>query len=298
MRHLTAHLLGGPVHYVDHGGRGPVMLLIHGLGGSTLNWLDTAPGLAARNHVFAIDLVGFGVTPPAGRKADLETNLALVDAFLLEVAGEPAMLVGNSMGGLISLLEAARSPERVRGLVLVNPALPTPAGLRIDRLVLPLLAAFLLPRQSERYLRRRAARLGPERVVREVLELVDLPEEKMSRSSFEAHLQLTRDRSSMPWAERSFVEAARSLLAYLARPRLIRGVLGQVSAPALLIHGHNDRVIPMAAARAIHKVKPQWIFRDLQGVGHVPMLETPDEFVRVVEEWLDETFPDRRERAG
>src|SRR5438067_3596336 len=105
MRHQTAHLLGGPVHYVDHGGQGPALLMIHGLGGSTLNWLDVAPGLAARNRVLAIDLVGFGLTPPAGRRSDVPTNLRLVDAFLREVVGEPAVLVGNSMGGLLSMLE-------------------------------------------------------------------------------------------------------------------------------------------------------------------------------------------------
>jgi pimeloyl-ACP methyl ester carboxylesterase len=298
MRHLTAHLLGGPVHYVDYGGQGPTLLLIHGLGGSTLNWLDVAPRLAGRNRVFAIDLVGFGHTPAAARKSDLDTNRALIDAFLAEVVREPAILVGNSMGGLLCLLEAATAPDRVRALVLVNPALPKPLGLRLDRIGGAFIASFALPRVGERWLRRRAARLGPEGTVREVLAMVDLPESKMSPKTFEAHVDLVRQRASMPWAERSLVEAARSLLVFLARPKHLYGVVEEIRAPVLLIHGHKDRLVPMTAAHAMHKARPDWTFRDLKDIGHVPMLEVPDEFVTIVQTWLDEHLQEEREKAG
>src|SRR5205823_423349 len=219
MRQQTAQLLGGPVHFDDYGGQGPPMVLVHGLGGSTLNWLDAAPGLAARNRVFALDLIGFGHTPAAGRRADVDTNRALVDAFVREVSGAPAILVGNSMGGLLSMLEAAAAPDAVRALVLVNPALPTPAGVRLDRIAWGFAASFVVPRLGAHWLRKRAARLGAEGTVRQILELVGLPEAKMSRPTFEAHVQLVRERSEMPWAERALIEAARSLLIYLARPR-------------------------------------------------------------------------------
>ena len=298
MRHETAHLLGGPVHYVDHGGQGPALLLIHGLGGSTLNWLDVAPRLAARNRVFALDLVGFGQTPAAGRKSDLETNRALIDALLREVVREPAVLVGNSMGGLLAMLEAATAADRVRALVLVNPAVPKPLGLRVDRIAAAFVASFALPRIGERWLRRRASRLGPEGTVREVLALVDLPESKMSRSTFEAHVELVRQRASMPWAERALVEAARSLLTFLARPKRLYNLLESITAPVLLIHGHKDRLVPLVAAHAIHKARPDWTFKDLEEIGHVPMLEVPEEFVAIVQPWLDEHLQEAREKAG
>src|SRR5207247_1908767 len=116
--------LDGPVHYADFGGTGPTLVLVHGLGGSHVNWLAVAPVLARRARVLAVDLAGFGRTPLGERSADVHTNRVLLDRFLDAVAAGPAVLVGNSMGGLVALMEAALAPERVAGLVLVAPAQP------------------------------------------------------------------------------------------------------------------------------------------------------------------------------
>ena len=170
--------------------------------------------------------------------------------------------------------------------------------MRLDRIAGAFMASFFLPRMGERWLRKRATRLGPEGTVREVLAMVDLPESKMSRSTFEAHVRLVEQRASMPWAERSLVEAARSLLMFLARPKRLYRVAQEISAPVLLVHGHKDRLVPMVAAHAIHRVRPDWTFRDLEEIGHVPMLEVPDQFVAMVQEWVDEHLEEAQEKAG
>jgi pimeloyl-ACP methyl ester carboxylesterase len=59
-----------------------------------------------------------------------------------------------------------------------------------------------------------------------------------------------------------------------------------VKAPTLVIHGSRDDVIPVAAARELVRRRPDWTLRVLEGVGHVPMMETPNEFLNVVNEWL------------
>ena len=83
----------GPVHYVDHGGDGPPMVLVHGLGGSHLNWIAAAPGLAERHRVYAVDLAGFGLTPLIGRRAAVQANRRLLDGFLEQVSpNEPVVL--------------------------------------------------------------------------------------------------------------------------------------------------------------------------------------------------------------
>ena len=73
MRSRTVDL-GGPVHFADFGGSGPTMVLVHGLGGSHLNWLAVGPALAARARVLAPDLAGFGRTPLAASNPDRELD--------------------------------------------------------------------------------------------------------------------------------------------------------------------------------------------------------------------------------
>src|SRR5262245_17939171 len=96
--------LGGQVHYADFGGKqGRTFVLVHGLGGSHLNWCLLAGRLREHGQVLAVDLAGFGLTNPDGRATTVPANTALLHRFLTEVVGEPVVLVGNSMGGLIAI---------------------------------------------------------------------------------------------------------------------------------------------------------------------------------------------------
>jgi len=99
---------------------------VHGLGGSHLNWCQVGPRLAEGRRAVAVDLHGFGLTPGSRRQATVQANARLVDRFSREVTGTPVILVGNSMGGLICVLQAAANPDAVAGLVLIDPALPLP----------------------------------------------------------------------------------------------------------------------------------------------------------------------------
>src|SRR5689334_11534423 len=106
MKHSSVDL-GGPVHFADFGGEGPPLVLVHGLGGSHANWLAVAGRLSARFRVLAPDLVGFGRTPLAGRSTAVQANADLVGRFIDKVIGAPAIVVGNSMGGLCGALLAS-----------------------------------------------------------------------------------------------------------------------------------------------------------------------------------------------
>src|SRR3712207_5134720 len=160
--------LDGPVHHVDFGGRedGPIVVLVHGLGGSHMNWDLFAPLLTPHARVWAIDLPGFGRSEPGGRSASVRSNVAVLHRFLAEVVGEPVVLVGNSMGGMISLLAAGERPDSVTGLVLLNAAIPGPRR-AIDPLVAVTFALYAVPFLGERLLwwRRRSEerRVGKER---------------------------------------------------------------------------------------------------------------------------------------
>jgi len=121
MQSLTVDL-DGPYHYADHGGDGPPMVLLHGIGGSHLNWMSVAPTLAQSFHVYALDMIGFGFTPNGRRDSKLPTQARYVDRFIGEVAGAPAVVMGHSMGGLVAMLLAAQYPAVVERLVAVDPA--------------------------------------------------------------------------------------------------------------------------------------------------------------------------------
>jgi glycerol-3-phosphate dehydrogenase len=278
--------VGGPVHFADFGGSGSRLVLVHGLGGSHANWLAVAPRLAQRAQVIAPDLPGFGRTPPAGRSAHVAANRECLHRFLAAF-GQPVVLVGNSMGGLIAMMEAALHPENVAGLVLVAPAQPLAAGTRIDREILLAFAIYSIPWVGEWYLRRRAARLGPEGFVREVLRLLCVDPSRVPDDVRRAHVALTAERfTTMPAANQTFLQAARSLLGILRRRRLYDEMVARIVAPTLLIQGTQDRLVPLAASRALARKRPDWTFEIFDDVGHVPQLEAPTRFVAVVEAWL------------
>src|SRR5437879_6233086 len=210
--------LDGPVHYADFGGTGPTLVLVHGLGGSHVNWLAVAPVLARRARVLAVDLAGFGRTPLGERSADVHANRVLLDRFLGAVAGGPAVLVGNSMGGLVAMMEAALAPQRVAGLVLVAPAQPRSAEAGVDARVAALFTLYALPLLGGLFLGWRARLLGPAGVVRSTFALCCVDPSRIPPEVVAAHVALARERlERMPWANQAFLEAARSLIVLLAR---------------------------------------------------------------------------------
>jgi pimeloyl-ACP methyl ester carboxylesterase len=285
LRHRTVDL-DGPVHYIDFGGDGRPLLMVHGLGGSALNWMAVGPQLARTHHALAIDLAGFGQTPLFRRSAAVGANAQLVHAFIEKVVGEPVALMGNSMGGHIAILEAVDNPRWVDELILVDPAIPGAHIRRPEPALLGVAAALSIPGLAEILLDRRVRELGPERLVRQTMALVCADPSRVDPQLLEAHVELTRERMKLgPQSTRAFMQATRSLAFRMADPRFWVRVKF-VKAPALVVHGDRDRLIPLSAARDLVRRRPDWTLEVLEGVGHVPMIETPERFARVVNQWM------------
>lgn len=285
MRHKVVDL-DGPVHYIDYGGEGSPLLMVHGLGGNALNWMAVGPGLAQRHHALALDLAGFGQTPLFQRSAAVGANASLVRRFIDEVFDEPVTLVGNSMGGHISILVAADHPAKVERLVLVDPAVPGVHVRRPEPAMVGVMAALSVPGLAEILLDRRAKMLGPEGLVKETLALVCADPSRVSADVVDAHVKLTEERANLGRQNyRALLQATRSIGLRMADPRFwVRA--RQVKAPVVVIHGELDHVIPVAAARElVHRV-PDWTLKVIEGAGHVPMMETPEVFLRVFNEWM------------
>ena len=285
MQHRTVDL-GGPVHYADFGGSGRPIVLVHGLGGSYANWLAVAPRLSALGRVYALDLAGHGRTRSLGRGTSVGANRLLLGRFLDAVAREPAVLMGNSMGGYLALAEAAAEPAKVSSLVLVNAAVPLSWKARFDPGVAGLFFAMTMPVLGGALMLHRYRR-GPEQGVRDLLALCCVDPTRVAREVVDAHVDLARERAvEARMNGRDFLAAQRSLMVRLLRRRRFYEMVANIRASALIIQGDCDRLVRLESARALAAARPDWRFEVLEDVGHVPQLEAPERFLAVVEPWL------------
>lgn len=280
--------LDGPVHYVSWDGPAErTFVLVHGLGGSLLSWLLVAPGLAEHGRVFALDLHGFGRTGREGRRSRVSDQRALVSRFVQEVAGGgPVVLVGNSMGGAISMLQAALEPGSVEGLVLSNSVFPYVRGALPAPVVMAGFAIYQVPRVGEWAARQRITRLEAEHAVEVGFRIITADPSTIPEELVRLHVEQLVRHQQNPDAGAAFLEAVRSLMALGRRPSAARWILDQVKAPVLAIHGRQDRLVPVAYARAAAREHPSWDLRVLAAVGHVPQMEAPERWLAAAEDWL------------
>ena len=279
--------LNGPVRYLDFGGPadGSVIVCVHGLGGSAVNWTAIAPLLTGTCRVLAPDLAGHGLTQSLGRGTDVASNRALLHRFIRSVADGPVILMGNSMGGMISLLEASAAPASVAGLVLLDPALPVVAA-RPDPVVTTLFALYLTPGLRRVVQSRR--RQAPADLVASILRLCCADPSLVPADVIAGHVKVAVERAGFPGIEDDFAQAVRSVVRTVGYPhgRAYRRRIGTVTCPVLLIHGVEDRLVPVAAARAAARANPAWSVREFPGVGHVPQLEAPQQTADAILAWL------------
>jgi pimeloyl-ACP methyl ester carboxylesterase len=278
--------LDGPVAYRRwHGPEGMTFVLVHGLGGSHLSWIQVAPGLAGLGRVLAIDLPGFGRSPRKGRRTRLMDERGWLSRFLDATVEGPVVLVGNSMGGAVALLEAAVEPERIEGLVLTSSVFPMAHGGFPHPIVLGAFAAYDVPRLGEAIVQARRAAVDPDTFVRLGLRMLTVDPSTIPDEVVAMHTQLITDLRADPEAAAAFLEAARSINTYVRNPSLGARAMSNVHCPVLVIHGRKDRFVPVGNAIAALTTYPAWRGRLLTRVGHVPQMEAPARWLTEVADW-------------
>jgi pimeloyl-ACP methyl ester carboxylesterase len=283
--------LGGPVRLVDHAGAGRTFVCIHGLGGAALDWQLIAPELSRRGRVLALDLPGFGDSPPTRDAPTLRRLQRTLDRLLRAEVGRPAVLVGNSLGGMLAVLQAAARPASVEGLVLLSPVLPTSVRLLPHPLTTAQFLVYALPSVGEWYVRTRRQRLGPRRLVELNLRFVAADPTAIPAALLAERAEQIARLAARPHSERTVVGVARSMLGLLAVPGGYERSIRAVAAPTLVLHGAEDRLVPARAALAVQALRSDWAVRVLDGVGHVPQLEAASTVIDEVTGWLPRLGP-------
>ena len=249
-------------------------LFVHGLEGSSRNWTDLIDLLRNRLACEAMDLPGFGDSPPRpdGRYS-IAALAQTVIALIRKRRRGPVHLVGNSLGGAVAVKVAATRPDLIRTLTLISPALPDLRP-RLDLVRFPVVG---LPRLGPRLIRQYQAALPPERRVAAVIATCYSNPGLYPQARFAAEVAELGRRDSLEYAAAALMGSARALSAeFLRKGRHSpwRDV-ARITAPSLVIYGQHDRLVdPRAAGRAAH------VFADarivvLPRTGHVAQMERP-----------------------
>jgi pimeloyl-ACP methyl ester carboxylesterase len=267
---------------------------VHGLGGSALNWTDlmdllSRPGESPEPagpvlDSVALDLPGFGHSPaPASHDYSVRAHADAVVALIDRQGRWPVHLVGNSLGGAVCTRVAARRPDLVRTLTLISPALPD-----LRPRLLPLrVAAASIPGLGMWALRRLETVPAERRTAQLVHEIYGDPR-RLHPDRFRAEVEEVIRRDGVGYQAEALIGSARSLVIEYTRPgpgTLWRDA-ARVTAPTLVIHGSQDRLVnPATAGRAARAFRSAQVIV-LPWVGHVAMMERPDVVARLMRLFL------------
>jgi pimeloyl-ACP methyl ester carboxylesterase len=266
-------VVAGIETYYQVAGTGRPLVLVHGVGGSSLTFRQNVPALAARFRVYALDLPGHGRSAKPERRYAVEEAPPFLAAFIREVCGEPAALVGVSAGGLMCGLTAAEYPELVTHVVMVSTAglgRDVTWGLRL--LTLPIARPWMETTRCEPA----AVRLSLRRVLHDPALITD-----------DLVAAVCAERSQ-PGSGRAIHAALRSNLSLLGVRRWRRHLhaLRRISAPVMFIWGRQDRFISVRHAYRAMRWFAGAPVHILDRCGHWPPFERPREFNRLVQEFI------------
>lgn len=270
---------GIDVHYKQHGSGEPVMILLHGFGASTFSWREVMQPLTSAGTVIAFDRPAFGLTerPMPGEWEGespyaLNSQIELLIGLMDRLGVERAVLIGNSAGGTVAVATALVHPERVSALVLVDAAIyaggGAPAWIRpllrtpqFDRLG-PWFARSIAGEQGDAFLR--AAWHDPSKITDEIVEGYRKP---LQVANWDRALwELTKASGESRLAER----------------------LDQLTMPALVVTGDDDRIVPTAESVRLANDIAGAKLAVFPNCGHVPQEECPEPFLKAVLAFLAE----------
>lgn len=262
---------------------------VHGLGGSSQNFTDVAGLLADRFDGQAVDLPGFGYSDPS-RRYSIEAFADRLITLLDHEDRGPVHLMGNSLGGSISVRVAALRPDLVRTLTLVSPAMPF---LDLRRTAQgPLVPLLALPR-ADRLFAWGMARMSVEEMAEEVLRACFGDTSRVSAQRRAEAMEEIRLRHTVAHYPQAYLGTLRGIVsnfvrAYLPGTNSQWRLAARITAPTLIIGGLGDKIVDPRVPAQVAKVIPDSRLLILPRVGHVAQMEVPRLVARAVVGLLDE----------
>jgi pimeloyl-ACP methyl ester carboxylesterase len=271
---------------------GEPALCVHGLAGSSRNWTDLIDLLRPRLACDALDLPGFGDSPPRPDRRYSVAALAQTVAALIESRKNKVHLIASSLGGTVAVKVAATRPDLIRTLTLISPALPDPRP-HPDQVHFAVLS---LPGVGPRLLRKYDA-LPPQNRVADVITTCFADPARFGAERFAAEVAELARRDTLDHATAALIGTIRTLTADFFRKGRHTGWrdAARVTAPALVIYGSDDRVVdPRMAGRAAHAFANARIVV-LPRTGHLAHMEHPEQVAAEIAIMLDATAQRARE---
>ncbi len=270
------NIKGQELHVIEEGSTNrQVAILIHGWSSS---WYALSPLLGLLSQRFrclAVDLPGYGQSPPPDERITIPFYADLLAEFIAQVSDGPVVLIGHSMGGMTSATLALRNPVLIERMVLLNPTITGRLSFYINSVVTPI---FMLER------------LGPLRWIINAGEraMVGITDRIMRPASFaertgitEADYKRIRSDSRRPGQTRT-----RAQCFFAMRDNDLTSHLHEVDTPALVIWGAEDNTVPLRDAGVVADEWPDADLRIIPNAGHWPQFEAPDTTRRLIASYL------------
>lgn len=281
--------LGSLRAHHTYGGRGSPVVFIHGLGSSGyLEWRQNLESVAGKHRVFAPDLPGFGRSDKPRARYTIPFFARFVRRYMKDRGLRSAALVGTSLGGRVALEVALEEPSLVRKLVLVNTL-----GLGRPQVRGPQIAYGLvtLPRIGEAVMKatRDALRWAPPRFIRRVAGRYAGMSTDLERTMDDDYLNDLREM----YGAQGFREAYLSTIRSLVNPRAlfsghhdVTRRLEELKIPVQIVWGADDPLFPLDHASRAHSLIKGAKLAVIDGAGHTPQAERPEEFNRALHDFL------------
>jgi pimeloyl-ACP methyl ester carboxylesterase len=247
-----ATVFGARIHYLE-AGSGPVVILLHGLGGSSSNWAPTIAPLAQKYRVIVPDQIGFGKSDKPLLNYRVATLVDFLDGFYKQLGIQKASLVGNSLGGFTAAAFALAHPDKVDKVVLVDAA-----GFAVKSELDPRVINGLNPSTRQQ--------------VRDILSLVFYNKEMFSSEAAVDSFLTSRVMTGDGYTIQRFIDS----IAH--GDDVLDGKLGAIKQPTLIVWGRQDGLTPLAIGERFNKEIAGSQLVVIDKCGHVPQLEKPAEF--------------------